>query len=226
MTIMYNLIMDSVVFDVIDYRTKIKCHFSQKNFLFCEGEYIDFEMNTQYIYLRFFPNKDQFCYTRHRGERVQAKIISFTNNKIIVSYKGKKKFDNLVDFVHNNKDLETCVRIERNGVGPYNSAYISSDFNNWREKQRQKENQPLPSNDHGLRRFSGVTEYCVFAFKDFKQMFNWFNLSDVLFLLKNEFNIVYKQKGLEYFESFHGKSQVAIVVDETLYDKILEKQYY
>lgn len=217
-------------FDINTYLTELRCELVDQE-LIVEG--FVFKCFKQ---LKFTPST--IVSTKFRQKEVKGTLIRFTKTKAIISWNGIEKRDDLKDFVMNNRTTECCFRIEKDGFGPYRSPNPTPELIQWRKYQKlkmdqQRDNdlkitQPSPSEDFGLSLYNNLPFYTNFAFKDYDQLFNWFSLEDIQFLIKQGFSIVSKQKGLDYYESFGSSAQIAYCRNEEDYRNIMrsERSYY
>lgn len=170
---------------------------------------------------------------------VQAKIEKFTkNNQVVVevSPTQKKKID-LQTLVSQNRFTEICYRIENDkGEGPYRHDNKSEKMKQWNKAKSFQYSQereygyshlhPTNENDLHLRDYPLVNQYGRFGFNSLEQLNTWFTPEDLALLKSEGFNIVVKQKGLDYFKSFYSSTQMVIVDSEENYNKILASQYW
>lgn len=181
-----------------------------------------------HLSFRFIPGLE--VETKFRTKKVKATIVRFTKKNVVLLYNGKEKSDDLQSFVKNNSYTEIVFRIEKNGIGPYQTKEGSKDFLEWKKTQRDKglvnreqgikHIQPCPEFDLHLQDYPMIGSYCKFAFQTYDQMFNWFSLADLSLLAKEGFRIVTKQKGLDYYHSFYSSHQIALAETEEEYKKV------
>lgn len=164
-------------------------------------------------------------------QRVKAKIKSYTKTKCVLDIDGtREKRISFSDLIQQNHSTEICIRIEKNGVGPYRcKETVSEEFLAWKkeasrlfyEDQDSRNKRPAPEEDSTLSQYYNVGSLSSFGFKSYEQMFEWFPLSEISFLITHGFSVVVKQKGLDYFESLSSYRQMAIVKDEESYNSII-----
>ena len=157
----------------------------------------------------------------HKTKKVQVKISETQTKKI-----------DIPTLISKNRFTEVCFRLENNKQeGPYRSSNPSESLLKWREAKRKQYEQernygyshlhPTSENDLHLRSYPLINLYGQFGFKSLEQLYNWFTVEDIEYLRKEGFNIIIKQKGLDYFDSFYSSTQMVIVKNEEDYNKIL-----
>lgn len=166
------------------------------------------------------------------NKTLSATIIRFTEKNVYLAYgENKIKKVSYFDLVNANYTIETCIRLEKEGFGPYTyKGKISQEFDNWRvrlseamyirREYNMPEHQPSPAVDFYLRDYQHEISNFIFAFKDFKQLFNWFTLSDVQLMLREGFEIKVYQQGIDYAESVYSDKQLALIKDKEAVSKV------
>lgn len=104
---------------------------------------------------------------------------------------------------------------------------VSSSYRQWVAKQLEQaqirrwngeeENQPSLAQDRELNIFAPHVDLFNFAFNSYEQLWQWFKLEEIQKMRQEGFELVTKQKGRDYFGSFHSKYQSLLVKTEEDY---------
>lgn len=189
----------------------------------------------KYFFLKFeagFPAKAKIYYKTYTGV-----IKKITKKYVYITIDGKDRKHSLADFALLNYHTRTFIRIEKNGIGPYQTKKenLSEAMLQWREKQsnlfqRRREEgishvQPSPDISFSEYNTQAVCHNCLFAFEDHKQLFEWFSLEEVSFLVKEGYEITVKQEGVDFEDYIYSRDQIAYLKKGVSLDKI-ERRYW
>lgn len=155
------------------------------------------------------------------GKLTHIKDIS---DLLVTTGEGTSSFER---FLVENARTETCLRIEKEGFGPYSCKNVSPSYRQWVAKQLEQaqirrwngeeENQPSLAQDRELNIFAPHVDLFNFAFNSYEQLWQWFKLEEIQKMRQEGFELVTKQKGRDYFGSFHSKYQSLLVKTEEDY---------
>lgn len=185
-------------------------------------------VNGDYKLLKFSVGNN--CTIKFRTKKIPATILAITPKYVLVSVNDTTKRVSHEDFIYQNAYIETIIRIEKNGSGPYTAEDVSESFKEWR-KEHNKEirneflekgysSRPAPSIDSYLKKYLGVSGRMHFAFSNHNQLFSWFSLEEVQAMIKEGFEIVVYQKGRDYFDSFYSNKQIGFAKTREAFDLI------
>lgn len=190
-------------------------------------------------YKKFTFEVGNACRLKFKHKRAEGIIQSFTKKFVVIAVEDSIKKVTFEDFISDNIWLNTCIRLEKNGVGPYQCKEVSEEFKAWREKickahterrdnGERGEHQPTPDQDSHLEDYAHHIRKMTFGFKDYNQMFNWFSLEEVQFMVKEGFEIKHCQEGRDFAETIGAYHQVAMIKTKEAYQEIINSpsRYY
>lgn len=182
----------------------------EKGYLLIEGV-----VNNEYKKLRYYNN---IIVNNHL-------ITEITENNVSTCKNGTMFVSCINTFILNNVNTECLIRVERNGLGPYRQKEKTKKFEDWLNScqiNRNKElyhslpiSQPTPYEDSLISKNMDYPHLIKFAFSSHCEMFSWFPLKEIQFLLSEGFKIIVLQQGIDYFKSYKGDSQVCYVETES-----------
>lgn len=176
--------------------------------------------DSRYINHSFF--KGCFCLVKDKRnfKKKKAKILQVNKDNIVVLIDGnktKKKID-IIEFIQTNYVLETLIRLEFEDKGIYSNTdklpiEVQALLRSHQEEIRKgiRSNQPVPFNNGIISTevYSELRKNWKFAFHSFEQLFKWFNVSEMSFLIKNGIKLRILQE-FKDFEKYNGDAHQVI----------------
>ena len=213
-------------FKVNYHKIELNCR-QENNLLMAEGL-----VDGEHKLLRFIPGS--MVSLKFQSRSVIGQLVRFSKNNILISFEGKEKRVPYQDFIIQNSHVQVLIRLEKDGVGPYRQLNPSPALCAWVENERNlhtkmkqeedRQTKPVPEEDPLLSQYILMGSLCQFAFRNYAQLFQWFSIQDITFLTKEGFKVAYKQKGLDYYDSFFSYHQAAYALTKDQFTKVQEVQ--